>query len=135
MPAPPDYFPFMVTLPRLEDLDAVVEILRPLKMGSVIPNTVAISHAAFDAAASGERREEWIKDGELHPAKLTEKGLGVWNVYAALYGGRDNIDLTWQTTEAALRSIAGAGIYTAEQRGDDPVWRSWVEGICHRPWT
>ena len=45
MPTPPNYFPFMVTLPELEDLGAVVEILRPLKIGSVIPNTVAISSA------------------------------------------------------------------------------------------
>lgn len=124
MPAPPAYFPFMVTLPRLEDLGAVVEILRPLKLGSVIPNTVAISHAAFDAAVSGGRRGEFMEQGEPRQAVLAEKNLGVWNVYGALYGGRDNIDLTWQALAPALLSIDGARLYKGEDRGADPLWQS-----------
>lgn len=124
MPAPPEYFPFMVTLSRLEDLQDVVEILRPLKIGSVIPNTVAVSHGAFDAAVSGGRRGEWIQQGELNTAKLAEQGLGIWNVYAALYGSRDNIDLIWQAVKPALQAIDGARVFKGEERNDDPVWRS-----------
>jgi 4-cresol dehydrogenase (hydroxylating) len=42
MPEPPGYRPYMISFQREEDLEQVVEILRPLKVGSVIQNAATL---------------------------------------------------------------------------------------------
>lgn len=131
MPQPPVYMPFMVTLSKPEDLNPAVELLRPLKINAVVPNTVAITNGVLDLA-SYRQRNELIKDGEPDRAAIEAQGFGAWNIFGALYGIQDNVDLTWQTVGTAFNTIDGARIYRRQDREDDPVWqerRGLMQGI------
>ena len=122
MPAPPAYKPFMLSLQRNEDIGAAVNVLRDLKINVIIPNSVVISNALLDAAPfikAGDYKEE----GRVNIEKLkSDRNLGEWNVYAALYNTPDNVDLLWPMVRDALGSIEGASLFTGSEREGDQVW-------------
>ena len=121
MPAPPRYQPFMATLPDQAALEQAIEVLRPLKIGGLIGNTVVIAGAELDAAESGPR-EDFQSGGALDPAKLMQ-ARGAWNLYGALYGAPENVELSWQIVQESLRAIAGATVHTSGEREQDRAWR------------
>jgi len=111
MPAPPAYRPFCVQLPGIAEVGAAVEILRPLKIGMVVPNTVVIADAATDAAllaVSGSA------------AALTPGAA--WQVYGALYGIEANVAITWEMVNSQLAGIEGAQVFTLETPPAQPAW-------------
>jgi len=57
MPEPPGFLPFMIAFPREEDLEQVIEILRPLKISMVIPNAAVVSHVLLEAANQTTRAQ------------------------------------------------------------------------------
>jgi 4-cresol dehydrogenase (hydroxylating) len=112
MPAPPMYHPFMVTLTDTAALEHAVEVLRPLKIGMVVPNTVIISHQSADAdllRAAGE-------------TPMANREHGGWNLYGALYGIPENVQITWDMVAGALGSIAHATISTIVDPPQHPAW-------------
>lgn len=113
MPEPPRYLPFMATLPHEKAMSAAVELLRPMKISSLIPNTVTIANAALDGAPYTGTRTASEGDG------------AAWKLYGALYGAPDNVDLSWDAVSSALSSIDGARLFQAGERDDDPAWRDW----------
>jgi 4-cresol dehydrogenase (hydroxylating) len=117
MPAPPKYLPFMVSLPDTQSVDQALEVLRPLKIQMVIPNTVTISHRSADAALLAEAG---LAEQAGTVAKSTE--LHDWNLFGALYGVPDNVDITWEMVSSALRSIPGATLFGATNSPSHPVW-------------
>src|SRR6056300_52632 len=50
MPEPPGYRPYMISFQREEDIEQVIEILRPLKVGMVIQNAATVRSLVLDAA-------------------------------------------------------------------------------------
>jgi len=85
----------------------------------VVPNTVVISHLSADTELL--RLSGLVTDAEV--AGLREKGtLGEWNLFGALYGIADNVQLTWDMIAKALGSITGATVLTAEDSPEHPVW-------------
>lgn len=130
MPAPPGYFPFMVTLPTTEALAAAVETMREFKINMVVPNAVSISHANLDAAPY-TRREDFVEEGRVNEQRAAN-GRGLWNVYGALYGMPEIIDVTWPMVRGALAAIDGAEIFDRSERSDDAAWQdrqSLMQGI------
>jgi 4-cresol dehydrogenase (hydroxylating) len=119
MPAPPAYHPFMVSLPNRAALEQAVEVLRPLKIQMVVPNTVVVSHVSSDAALL--RRAGQADAADALVAR-TDPGLSEWNLFGALYGIPDNVQLTWQMVAGALGSISGATIATGADMPSHPVW-------------
>jgi 4-cresol dehydrogenase (hydroxylating) len=117
MPAPPRYLPFMVTLRDDEALAAAMEALHFLKVNMVIPNNVAIASAEFEAS-------HIMKRGAADSEGLAQAGLGRWNLFGALYGIPENVDILWGMVSGALSAIPGAEVSTGEERGNDPVWAS-----------
>jgi 4-cresol dehydrogenase (hydroxylating) len=123
MPRPPVYRPFMITLADADALAAMMEALRPLKITGTIPNTVAVSGRAYEAALH-HKAADLSGDGLPAPAALkTMTGLGEWNVFGALYGIPENVDLTWDSLEGIFRNVEGAVIFREGEHGDDRVWR------------
>lgn len=127
MPAPPAYKPFLI---RYQDEDAVAEIvdtLRPLRMNNIIPNAVVISNDLFEAATIVRRRDYYTGEDSIpdHIVKeiAKEQNLGAWNVYAALYGTSEQVDVNWQIVKAAVEKSGKGQILTAEEMGDDPIFR------------
>jgi 4-cresol dehydrogenase (hydroxylating) len=124
MSRPPVYRPFMITLPDDDALTQMLEALRPLKLNGTLANTVAVSSRAFETALH-HRLDNILQGRPVHPTTLkTIIGLGEWNVFAALYGGPDNVDLTWDTLTGIFNHVEGAVIFQDKDRGDDIVWRT-----------
>ena len=123
MPQPPVYKPFMITLPDETALAAMLEALRPLKISGAIPNTVAISSRAFEVALH-HKLEELGDNRPLDPATLkTITGVGEWNVFGALYGIPDNVNLTWDTVSDIFHGVEGAVLFEQNERDGDRVWQ------------
>jgi 4-cresol dehydrogenase (hydroxylating) len=124
MPEPPGYKPFMITFPREDDLERVMDVARPLKVNQVIPNGVVAVDLLWEASAKTSRRQYYDGDGPLPPsvrAKIAQDyDLGMWNFYGALYGPPPMIENSWKIVEAAFRSIPGAKVFL--DRGNDPAW-------------
>ena len=137
MPPPPVFKPFMLTLPRLDCLEAAIEVLRPLKIASVIPNTITIAHAMLEVAPYYPRSDFANGDTVDIDRLIKSTQVGVWNVSGALYGTQDNIDLSWEFVESTLLKIDGAKIFLEGDQEDDMGWqvqRNLMRGVpAQRP--
>jgi 4-cresol dehydrogenase (hydroxylating) len=49
--------------------------------------------------------------------------LGIWNVYAALYGAQEQIDLNWKIVTQAFGKSGKAKILTEREAGDGPAFK------------
>jgi len=122
MPAPPAYKPFMLSLQKRDDISQAVDILRPLKINVIVPNSVVISNALLDAAPFSKRKD-YLLDGKVDLDKIKKAyELGEWNLYGALYNTPDNVDVLWPMVSGALNSIEGSKLYTDDARKGDPIW-------------
>jgi 4-cresol dehydrogenase (hydroxylating) len=112
MPAPPTYFPFMVELTDSTALEQAVEVLRPLKIGMVVPNTVILSHHSADTDLLHAAGETPTRDREQSE----------WTLYGALYGLAENVQITWDTIAGTLGSIPNATVSTLMDPPQHPAW-------------
>lgn len=55
--APPVYKPFMIQYQNEEDVVEIVEIMRPLRLNGVIPNSGVIAHALYEAPLKAKRSD------------------------------------------------------------------------------
>jgi len=137
MPAPPACKPFMITVPREEDLHQVMETLKPLKITMVIPSTVEVAYILSDAALAAPRAKYYSGSGPI-PASGVQKiasdlKRGVWNVYGALYGLPIGIEAAWKVVEGAFRKIPNAGFYSTDDRKDDAIFAYRAQLMCGVP--
>jgi 4-cresol dehydrogenase (hydroxylating) flavoprotein subunit len=112
MPAPECYMPGWLTLRRDEDIELLLERLRPLMQDGTIANQPMIINAVCAASAlSG--REDWYQGQGAIPADVIERiasqpGLGHWVMRFALYGDERIVERQREIVSAALLSIPGA---------------------------
>jgi 4-cresol dehydrogenase (hydroxylating) len=120
MPKPARFRPYMFTFPREQDLGAVVEILRPLRLSGVVQNAATIRSLLLEAAG-GASRDQYCPGGgpvpsELYPQIMADQQIGFWNFYGAQYGTEAVIDAWWAQIRAAFADIPGARWYLEEDR-------------------
>jgi 4-cresol dehydrogenase (hydroxylating) len=120
MPEPPGYRPYMISFQREQDLEQVVDILRPLKVGMVIQNAATIRSLLLVAATNATRSQYTDKPGPLPDSTLrrimAEQDIGMWNIYGALYGPPPVMDTLWTVIRDSFAKIAGAKFYFLEDR-------------------
>jgi len=112
MPPPAGFQVFLFTFPREEDLHALVETIRPLRIANVIANVPHVRHAIQECAVHQPKRD-WgldvntsISDEVLD--KMTEKlwmGKCRWSYYGCVYVTPFPISLISGTGEHAESSI------------------------------
>ncbi|RLA13882.1 MAG: oxidoreductase [Gammaproteobacteria bacterium] len=127
MPEPPAYKPFLFTYERDEDLHQIMEILRPLKINQVIPNSPLVEHGRYTCCVQANREDYWTERTPV-PEHVWQQmykdfDVGAWNVYGALYGTDETIAITWPMVKQALLSIPGARAFEQGDRPDNDV--SW----------
>lgn len=92
LPRPPAIRSFHFTFPDDEDLGAIVDLCRPLKLSNFVPTLFRVANDLYlcgsegespEFAASGGRRS--ISD-EGRRALRAKHGLGAWTVSGAFYG-------------------------------------------------
>ena len=126
MPEPPGYMPFMITYEREEDLHAITEAVRPLKVNMLIPNGAFTVGLLWEASIKTTRAQYGDPKKRLPDSALkkimSDHKLGMWNFYAALYGPKPMMDNTFKVVREALGGIPGAKFYFDGDRKGDPSW-------------
>ena len=122
MPKPPVYKPFCIRYDKDEDIHDIVETLRPLRIANVIPNAMVFANVMWEAAAIMPRSKYYDGTGTTPDSVLEEikakEGLGAWNVYAALYGTKEQVEVNWQIITGAIKASGKGTIITEEEAGE-----------------
>lgn len=123
MPEPPGYRPYMITFEKEEDIEQIVEIMRPLKINMVIQNAASIVSLLLEAAIKATRSQYYNGDGALPPSVqkkiMADQKIGMWNFYGAQYGPQNVMDASWSVIQDAFSKIPGAKFYFKEDRPGD----------------
>ncbi len=122
MPAPPAYRPFVIEYEDDDDIALIIETMRPLKTGGVIPNGAAICSAMMDAVAT-VRRADYFQGHGAMPPEIIEKikkehNLHAWNVYGGLYGSEEMVELNWKTVKDAVKASGKGTVHSFDELGD-----------------
>lgn len=127
MPAPPAYKPFCIRYQDEADITEIVETIRPLRIAMIIPNAVVISSAIWEAAATIRRAQYYSGKGQIPDDVLMDMArknkIGAWNVYAALYGSPEQIEVNWNIVQAFFGKSKKAEILTEKELGDSPTFK------------
>lgn len=123
MPKPPVFKPFEIKFDNEADISEIVEMLRPLRIANIIPNAVVIAGTLWEAATCNTRRSDYITTPGHTPDHIIkqiqkDKDLGAWNVYAALYGTQEQVDVNWKIITDVLKQAGKGRIVTKEEAGD-----------------
>jgi 4-cresol dehydrogenase (hydroxylating) len=119
LPKPERLLGFFFTVPQDDDLIAVVDRLRELRLAGVIQSAV---HIANDLRVLSARQQyPWELTGGVTPLpsairkELRDKaGLGAWNVLGGLYGPRETV---LAAARALKRLLAGTAVVkTVDER-------------------
>jgi 4-cresol dehydrogenase (hydroxylating) len=120
MPEPPGYRPYLITFPREEDIEQVVDILRPLKVNSVIQNAATIRSILLVAAINATRSQYHDKPGPVPDSALrrimADQEIGMWNFYGALYGPPPVMDTLWTIIRDSFAPVPGVKFYFPQDR-------------------
>ena len=123
MPKPPVFKPFEIKFENDADINEIVEMLRPLRIANIIPNSVVIAGTLWEAATCGVRRSDYLSTPGATPDSVVEqirkdKHLGAWNVYCALYGTQEQVDVNWKIVTETIKRAGKGKIVTQEEAGD-----------------
>lgn len=123
MPKPPVFKPFEIIFENEEDIGEIVDILRPLRLSGTIPNAAVIANILWEAGSGNVRRSDYTTEpGHTSDAikkKIQEDtGMGAWNLYAALYGTQEQVDVDWKIVTDAFKKLGKGRIVTQEEAGD-----------------
>ncbi|MCL4684402.1 FAD-binding oxidoreductase [Myxococcota bacterium] len=123
MPKPPVFKPFEVIFENEADIVEIVDLLRPLRMSGTIPNSVVIANILWEASSGNVRRSAYTSEPGRTPDLVLEKiqgdtGMGAWNLYAALYGTQEQVDVNWKIVSDVFEKHGKGRIVTQEEAGD-----------------
>lgn len=120
MPEPAGYRPYMISFEREEDIEQVVEILRPLKVGMIIQNAATIRSLLLDAGVHESKSRYYQGKGPVPPdiyrSIMDDQQMGMWNFCGALYGPPPVTDALWGVIREAFSQVPGAKFYFPEDR-------------------
>ena len=126
MPEPPGYRPYMVTFPEEDDIHAITEAIRPLKLNMLIPNAATTVGLIWEAAVKVTRADYHEGPGPMPDSArrrmAADLKIGNWNFYAAQYGPERVMDNDWKVIQEHLGAVPGARFYTADERQHDPAF-------------
>ena len=122
MPKPPVFKPFAIKFENEADIGEIVEMLRPLRIAQVIPTAVVIAGTLWEAGGANVRRADYIQTPGATPQAVIDKikkdkGLGAWNVYAALYGTQEQVDVNWKIITQVVKASGKGTLITEEEAG------------------
>ncbi|KAF2019975.1 vanillyl alcohol oxidase [Aaosphaeria arxii CBS 175.79] len=126
-PNPGGYQSYLITIPRDEDLQQAVDIIRPLRLSMVLQNVPTLRHILLDAAVLGNKTKYSAKSEPLSDEDMDgiakDLNLGRWNFYGALYGPDPIRAALWSEIKQAFSQIPGAQFFFPEDTPDDSVLR------------
>jgi len=111
MPQPPCFEAFAFSVAKDEQLGAVIEALRPLRMLGILQSAVHIANDLRVVSAHQRYPWDWTDGKTPLPRQVREKlrrkqGLGAWNVLGGLYGTKATVRGGKKALRHALRFLA-----------------------------
>jgi 4-cresol dehydrogenase (hydroxylating) len=107
----------------------VIKPLMFLRETQIVPNATALTNAGFEAATACATRRSggFVNEGErvLSTGALMERyGVGAWNLYGAVYGSPEQVELNWKYVQGTFRQAFGDAIriVTEEEAKGDPAF-------------
>jgi 4-cresol dehydrogenase (hydroxylating) flavoprotein subunit len=130
MPAPEGVANVVISLPKEEDLPAIVDTLRPLRLNDTINATYTIVNpyrgVIDDARLKGEVRKD-LYDGpgvlpkEVIARELAKRGKSMWSVNFNVFDVRDaGLDLRLNAIRSAFGKLPGAKIDVLRWKAGEP---------------
>jgi 4-cresol dehydrogenase (hydroxylating) len=125
MPEPPGYRSCRITFAHEEDIEQIIEILRPLKIAGLIPNAAVLSTAIYDTAVVSTRAQWYDGKGPL-PKSVVRKMMdeldgGFWQFAFALYGPDKVMDASWEAIRGAFSQIPGSKFFSRQFDKNTPI--------------
>src|ERR1700761_2479543 len=124
MSEPAGYRPYLITFPREEDIEQVVEAVRPLRLNNVLQNAATIRSLVLDAALFSTKSQYYSGAGPIPDSVarkiMADQEIGMWNFCGALYGPPQITDVLWTVTRDAFAHIPGVKFYFPEDRKRRP---------------
>jgi hypothetical protein len=139
MPEPEGAQVFMFTFPREEDLEALVDIIRPLRIQQVIANFPHLRHVLQEAAVYGNKASYYDGPGAIPDDKIDEissklwMGKCRWLYYGCVYGDEAFRNAQLNNIKKAFFKIPGAKFFLPEDSPEYSYLRSRVNIYCGRP--
>jgi len=123
MPEPPGYRAYMITFDKEDDLEQVVDILRPLKVNSVIQNAATLRSLLLVAGINATKSQYHSGPGPIPDSAakkiMADQDIGMWNFYGALYGPPPIMDTLEGIIRDSFAKVPGARFFTPEQRKNE----------------
>ncbi|KAK9463631.1 uncharacterized protein V1516DRAFT_683174 [Lipomyces oligophaga] len=112
MPNPGGFEAYMVSFEKESDLEAAIEVIRPLRLQNLLPNVPTMRSIIMDAACLASRKELVSHQGRLTEEDYLKIGkkfdLGRWNFYGAVYGPDAIREVNLKVIKDAFLTIPGA---------------------------
>ncbi|CAL8475996.1 FAD-binding oxidoreductase [Caballeronia sp. S22] len=120
MPAPEGYMICRYAFGREDDLERVVDTLRPLRMDGTIQSNAVIESAVRWAAGVSTRKTWYDGKGAMPDDAIDvmarKIGIGRWNLRFCLYGPPSLVNARRDIVHARFKPIAGATLFEMPYR-------------------
>jgi 4-cresol dehydrogenase (hydroxylating) len=98
---------------------------------------VVIANILWEAATCNTRRSDYLSEPGATPDSVLkqiqkDKNLGAWNVYAALYGTQEQVDVNWKIVQEAVKKMGKGTLVTQEEAGDTQPFKYRAELMSGR---
>ncbi|OBJ99953.1 FAD-binding oxidoreductase [Mycobacterium sp. 1245852.3] len=123
MPTPETFKCVDIGVPRFEDLTALVDVLRPLRIDGTIAGTALIGGAVGAAMLATGQRAPWYDGPGAAPESVARDvmdafGIGRWNMSFGLYGSAARVAADFEAVQRAFSTIDGVDIRSTTYPGD-----------------
>ncbi|KAI2606760.1 vanillyl alcohol oxidase [Hypoxylon sp. NC1633] len=115
MPNPNGYESFMYTFQKEQDLDQLIEIIRPLRISNILENVAQLRHVKQTIAAHGKPRTDYYKgdgpipDDVVHSVAATlPTGDHTWAYYGMSYGPPHIRQYKLDIIDAEFKKVPGS---------------------------
>ncbi|XXH01704.1 hypothetical protein Hte_008065 [Hypoxylon texense] len=115
MPNPGGYESFMYTFQKEDDLDQVIEIIRPLRIGNILENVAQLRHVTQSLAVGGQPRTKFYEGNGTIPDDIVHKvaatlpvGDHCWAYYGMSYGPPHIRQYKLDIIDAEFKKVPGA---------------------------
>ncbi len=133
MPEPPAYEPMGFVFDNPDDIDRIIEILRPLKINNVIHNGAAVTHVRKTlghVAVWGRSKDVLPRVGRRfdYPSDVLKElkktyNLGNWNCSFALYGLPETVQIHKKIIKDAFSSMSDYRFVDSSEMSDSFYWQ------------
>ncbi|KAE8451923.1 hypothetical protein EG329_002764 [Mollisiaceae sp. DMI_Dod_QoI] len=127
---------YMITFPREDDFEQIVEIIRPLALKRILGNIPQLRHAIQELAVTGKPRTTWYNGPGRFPRDIVREGVKQlpvgdvsWVFYGTQYGDETSISSQLDLIKSAFLSIPGSKFYLPSELPPDHYIHSRVS-VC-----